>query len=106
MVVNDFAEITLKSNNLGQIINPPNPGDFYTYYENKEPNQVFLDTVITVKSLQTSGKEASDFVSVKIIYDDKYEYTTFSTLEENGVKTSLIQILLILSHYKLECCTF
>ncbi|MGE8034084.1 hypothetical protein B1B04_20460 [Lysinibacillus sp. KCTC 33748] len=86
MVVNDFAEITLNSNNFGQVINPPNPGDFYTYYENKEPNQVYLDSVITVKSLQTSGKVASDFVSLKIIYDDKYEYTTFSTLEENGGK--------------------
>ncbi|OEC01369.1 hypothetical protein GY31_13860 [Lysinibacillus sphaericus] len=83
-VVNDFAEITVNSNNFGQVINPPNPGDFYTYYENKEPDQVFLNTVITVKSLQTSGKSASDFVNVKIIYDNKYEYTTFSTLEEDG----------------------
>lgn len=45
---------------------------------------MFLNTVITVKSLQTSGKSASDFVNVKIIYDNKYEYTTFSTLEEDG----------------------
>ena len=83
-VVTEFAEITINSNTFGQIINPPNPGDFYTYYENKEPDQVYLDTVISVKSLLTSGKSAKEFVNVKIIYDEKYEYTTFPTLEENG----------------------
>lgn len=84
MVVKDFAEITINSNNFGQVINPPNPGDFYTYYENKEPDQVFLDTVISVKSLLTTGKSSDEFVSVKIIYDDKYEYTSSAAIEDKG----------------------
>lgn len=84
IVINDFSEITLKGNVFGKVIDPPNPGDFYTHYENEEADQIFLDTIISVKSLLTSGKSAGDFASVKIIYDDKYEYTTFSTIEENG----------------------
>jgi len=84
LTVEDYAEITVKENKFGQVINPPNPDSFYTYYENKEQGEIFLDTVISIKSLLTSQKSSDEFVSVKIVYDDKYEYTTFSTIEEQG----------------------
>lgn len=83
-LIEDFAEITVKSNKFGKVINPPNPGSFYSYYENKEVDQIYLDTIISVKSLLTSGKSSDEFADVKIIYDNKYEYNTFSVIEENG----------------------
>lgn len=39
---------------------------------------------ISIKSLLESGKSADEFASVTIKYDGKYEYNTFSTIEENG----------------------
>ncbi|MEK4497105.1 hypothetical protein [Ureibacillus sp. FSL W8-0352] len=82
--VTDFAEITVQKAVFGKVINPPNPDSFYSYYKNSEADETFLDTVIAVKSLLTSGRSADEFVNVKIVYDNKYEYLTFSTIEEGG----------------------
>lgn len=84
IVVDDYAEMTVKNNVFGKVINPPNPGSFYSYYENKESDQIYFDTTIAIKSLLTSKKSSDEFVSVKIIYDDKYEYTSFATIEDKG----------------------
>lgn len=84
IIVEDYAEITVQSNKFGKSITPPNPGSFYTYYENKEANEIYFDTVIIIKSLLTSKKMSDEFMGVKVIYDNKYEYTTFSAIEEDG----------------------
>lgn len=84
ITIADFAEFTVKGNTFGKVINPPNPGSFYTYYENKEIDQIYLDTTISIKSLLTSGKSSDEFASVKVIYDSKYEYSTFSSIEDAG----------------------
>lgn len=83
-IVEDFAEITVNSNKFGKRIDPPSPGSFYTYYENKEVDQIYLDSVISTKSLLTAGKRSDEFMKVKIVYDNKYEYTTFSAIEKDG----------------------
>lgn len=83
-IVEDFAEVTVKNNTFGKRIDPPSPGSFYTYYENKEADQIYLDTVISVKSLLTAGKRSDEFMKVKIVYDNKYEYASFSAIEEKG----------------------
>lgn len=84
VVIEDFAEIKVIKNVFAKRIDPPNPGSFFSYYENMETDEIYLDTVISVKSLLTSARFADEFVDVKIIYDNKYEYMTFSTIEENG----------------------
>lgn len=84
VTITDFAEFAVKGNVFGKVINPPSPGSFYTYYENKEVDQIYLDTIISIKSLLTSGKSSDEFASVKIIYDSKYEYSTFSSIEDAG----------------------
>lgn len=84
VVIEDFAEIEVIKNVFGKRIDPPNPGTFYSYYENKETDEIYLDTVIKVKSLLTSGRSSDQFVDVKIVYDNKYEYRTFSTIEDKG----------------------
>ncbi len=84
IAIDDFAEITVTNNSFGKRIDPPNPASFYSYYENKEAEETFLDTVITLKSLLTSAKSSDEFVDVKIVYDNKYEYRTFSAIEDNG----------------------
>lgn len=84
IIIEDYAEITVKGNNFGKRIDPPNPGSFYSYYENDEQGQIYLDTIISVKSLLTAGKPSDEFLNVKIIYDDKYEYKTFVVTEDRG----------------------
>ncbi|KOY81273.1 hypothetical protein I6G82_02740 [Lysinibacillus macroides] len=84
LVIDDYAEITINNNVFGKQITPPNPSSMYTYYKNEEAGEVYLDTIIAIKSLLTSGQSSDEFVDVKIIYDEKYEYQTFSTIEDQG----------------------
>lgn len=84
LVIEDYAEITINNNVFGKQISPPNPSSMYTYYKNEEEGEVYLDTSISVKSLLTTGQSSDEFVDVKIIYDEKYEYKTFSTIEDRG----------------------
>ncbi|WP_431811960.1 hypothetical protein [Lysinibacillus sp. FW12] len=84
LVIDDYAEITINNNVFGKQISPPNPSSMYTYYKNEEEGEVYLDTSISVKSLLTTGQSSDEFVDVKIIYDEKYEYKTFSTIEDRG----------------------
>lgn len=83
-IAEDFAEMTIKQNNFTATVEPPNPAGYFTYYENKEAGQIYLDTVISIKSLLTSQQTADQFLTVEIIYDNKYEYITFSTIEKDG----------------------
>lgn len=80
----DTMEFTIDQVNFTRKIEPPTPGDFYSYYEVKEPGNIYLDTIISVKSLLTSAKSADSFFTVAVKYDGKYEYSTFSAIEEAG----------------------
>ncbi len=84
VVIEDFAEFTITNTVFSKRIDPPSPGSFYTYYEAKEEGTTYLDTVILIKSLLTSGKSSDEFASVKVIFNEKYEYKTFSTIEDKG----------------------
>ncbi|QTH46055.1 hypothetical protein J4772_17450 [Cohnella sp. LGH] len=82
--VSDFAEITLTKAKFTSKVVPPKPRDYYSYYEVKDADNIYLETVLNVKSLLTSGKSSDEFASVTVIYDEKYKYNSFSTIEESG----------------------
>ncbi|MCE5171897.1 hypothetical protein LQV63_21690 [Paenibacillus profundus] len=82
--ITDFAELTIKGAKFATKIEPPKSNSFYSYYEVKDASNTYFDVVIKVKSLLTVGKSADDFVSVKVMYDDKYEYNAFSVIEKDG----------------------
>ncbi|MFB9279950.1 hypothetical protein [Cohnella cellulosilytica] len=84
IVLSDFAEITLTKTKFTSKVVPPKPDGMYSYYEVKDVSNIYLDTVLNVKSLLTSGKSSDEFASVKVIYDEKYKYDSFSTIEERG----------------------
>jgi hypothetical protein len=80
----DFAEMTIINHQFAKTIKPSKPGSFYTYYEAKEPDTTYLAISIKIKSLLTSAKGADEFADVSIKYNDKYDYNTFSTIEDKG----------------------
>jgi predicted small lipoprotein YifL len=82
--IDDYCEFTVTGTKFAKTIEPPSPGEFYTYYESKEAGETYFDTVVSIKSLLTSGKSSDEFASVKVIYGGKYEYKTFATIEDNG----------------------
>jgi len=84
VAVPDITEFTLRKVYFAKKILPPTPDGYYTYYEAKEIGTTYLDIVIVYKNLQTTGIEADRFGSVRVIYDEKYDYMSFSIIEDNG----------------------
>lgn len=84
ILIDDYCEFIIVDTVFAKKILPPTPGSFYTYYEVKEVDTTYLDIIVDIKSLLTTGKTADEFATVKVIYNDKYEYSTFSTIEDGG----------------------
>lgn len=80
----NFAEFTVKKVEFTNRVNPPNPDRYYSYYQVKTEGNIYLDTVVNVKSLLTSGRDADEFAHVTVVYDGRYEYRTFAPVEEPG----------------------
>lgn len=84
VVVDNYGEFTIEACDLTQKVMPPNPESFYTYYEVKDPNEIYLDVAMKFKNTSTISLDADEITSVKVYYDEGYEYSTFSTIEESG----------------------
>ncbi|MGZ9585164.1 bZIP transcription factor [Paenibacillus marinisediminis] len=84
LIIDGVAEYTITNTKFGKKVEPSKPGSFYTYYESKEADSTYLAITIEVKNLGSSGTRADSFLDCKIKYDDKYEYSMFSTIEDRG----------------------
>lgn len=80
--VSDSLEFTLLRVELTSLIEPPNKDGFYTYYEAKDDDVILLDVVIDVKNTGTRSRAAEDFLDVRVMYEEKFEYYASSAIEE------------------------
>ncbi len=76
-------ELTVIGNNFGKTILPPNTSGYYRYYEAKEDGHQYLEVKYNYKNLGESGVTADDIATMTIKYDNKYEYTGFSVIEDS-----------------------
>jgi hypothetical protein len=85
MVFNDYAEISIDKHRFAQKVNPSRPGDFYTYYEEKNKGNVYFDVIGSLKNLQNDDIDLTfgNPVDYKLVYDGKYEYDG-QTVVESG----------------------
>ncbi len=87
--INDVAtkenkyELTVLGSNFAKIINPPNTSGYYSYYEAKEDGHQYLEVKYNYKNLSENNVGADDVVTMTIKYDNKYEYTGFSVIEDS-----------------------
>lgn len=84
IIIPEQAEFTIQRAYFAKKIVPPNPDRFYTYYEAQEPGTTYLDLVVIFKNLHTTSVDANEFGYVKLLYDNKYEYNAFPTIEESN----------------------
>ena len=84
ITVPDQCEFVLRNISFSKKVVPPNAKDYYTYYEAKNSDLIYLDIVLDYKNLDSTDVMADETAIVKIIYDDKYEYSTFSIIEEDN----------------------
>ncbi len=81
--VEDKYEFTLQSVDLTTRIDPPHQDGFYTYYEVKDDDLIYLDVVIDVENIGKRARGADNFMDVRVMYEERYEYYGFSIIEEN-----------------------
>ena len=84
LTIDDTGEYTITKTSFSKIVNPSNPGSYYTYYEAKEPGTTYLAITLKVKNLAGQAINAGRVADVEVTYDNKYVYSTFATMEKNG----------------------
>lgn len=72
----DFANITLKSIDWVNRIEPSNTSRSYWYLEPENNNNIFLTVALDIQCTSSSSLEISNVISGVFKYDDKYEYNS------------------------------
>jgi hypothetical protein len=79
-----YIDFTITRAYFSKQVKPSKASGYYSFYDSKDPNNTFFDTIVSIKNLQTSDLTADNVGSVTIIYNEIYKYKTFATIEENG----------------------
>lgn len=98
LIFPDKFEIKMTQMEFTSRVDPPHPDSFYSYYEVKDSDKVYIHSVFEVKNLKANELMADDILSVSILYDDKYSYTGFSTFEEDGGGDFTIRVSAVSLH--------
>ena len=76
-------ELTVLGINFGKTILPPNTSSYYSYYEAKEEGHQYLELKYNYKNLDETNIRADKVASITIKYNNKYEYTGSSIIEDS-----------------------
>ena len=81
---NDYAEMTLKTADFTNTVKPTKASGYYSYYEVKDSAKTYAHLLLEFKNLMGNGADADEIANVQVVYDNKYTYTGFSAIEEDG----------------------
>lgn len=83
VVEDDVYEITYRGCEFTQKVLPPVQTSFYTYYEAKEEGHQYLVIKLDYKNLEATRIFADEVANIEVKYNNKYEYSTFSTIVDS-----------------------
>lgn len=83
VTIENFCEFNIVKNTFSKQINPANPTGYYHYLEVKDADGQYFDLVMNIKNLQSKAVEQNSLVSVKLIFDNNYEYICSTVTEED-----------------------
>lgn len=79
----DVASFMLLDTNYTADVLPPNTSGFYTHYPIDDPaNDIYFVVYCNLTNISASDIGADDMISMKAIFDGKYEYNANMALEE------------------------
>ena len=81
ITVQDFCAITIDKAEFVDTISPSKPSSYHSYYQAKTPDTTLFNLVTHIKNLQGTAQKSNSFVTVELIYDDKYHYKCSDILE-------------------------
>lgn len=100
------AEIKLKKISYQTRINPSDTSGFYSYYEVKNKDNIYLVCQFDFTNLETeAGYDIGDYLSFSVTYDGGYTYTGWSVAEDGGTLTTypnLLPLTTFNSYYVME----
>lgn len=79
----DTLSATVEKVYYTDIIEPTTPASYYRYYE-AESGKTYLALKVRVKNLKGDDLACDEIAGAKCVYNDKYEYTASSCVEEDG----------------------
>lgn len=81
--VEDVASFKLLDTKYTADVLPPNTSGYYTHYPVDDPaNDIYFVVYCNLTNISASDIGADDMISIKAIFDGKYEYTANMVLEE------------------------
>lgn len=81
--VPDSYEFCVDSAVISSDIVPPKATGWYSHYE-AEKGKVYVDLCIAYKNLASTSQDADEVLHGALIYSGKYQYSGFSTIEEDN----------------------
>lgn len=81
--IEDVADFYIDYIDITDNVMPPSQGSWYSHYE-AEDGKAFVDICVAYKNLSSSNVDADKTISGMLIYNNKYEYTGFSMIEEDN----------------------
>jgi hypothetical protein len=82
LVVSDFFEMTAIKINFTQLIEPPDPADWYHFYKVHDADKTYLEMIVEYKNLRTAAISASEAASVTFFFDEHSGYAGKPLIEE------------------------
>lgn len=82
VTIDGYCEFNIKGTSFSRKIEPTNPTGYYTYLDTKDDSQKYFEITMNVKNLNSSAVKQDSLLSVKVKYDNNYEYNCSLVTED------------------------
>ena len=98
------AEIVIKSTSYKTEVYPSDTSGYYTYYEIKNPNNIYLACNYDLTNLSSEAKgNIENIISFQATFEGGYNYSGWSVVEDEPTKLNAYPNLLPLTKYNSWC---
>lgn len=82
ITIDNCCEFNITGTTFVKDVLPSNPTGYYTYLQGKDDSQKYCEITMNVKNLKTSAVKQDSLLSVKLKYDNNYEYMCMLVTED------------------------
>ena len=90
-----FGKLTVAKTSFTSSVEPTNKGSLYAVNDAKEQNRVYWDAEISFENLAADSVEATEVLDAVAIFDNKYEYSSFILVEQEGNSADLLDGVMV-----------
>ena len=84
ITIERICSFALQSTEFTMKVEPSDPPKYgVTYFRCDNDGMIYYDLVFKIKNISTANLPANEFIDVIVLYDNAYEYPTFSVYEQD-----------------------